>query len=93
MPFGAAQEIFSKFVNDWEHAKGYSKKMRLIDNLIHEFHMNLNSGVKGRFVGVNLIEGTKTQIADLILDLAYGDTNKAQVWADNANANMKKHRV
>ena len=90
MPFGAAQEIFSTFVADWEYAKGYTKKMRLIDNLIHEFHMNLNSGVKGRFVGINLIEGTKKQIADLIIDLAYGDTNKKQMFAENAGANMKQ---
>ncbi|MCL2197664.1 MAG: hypothetical protein FWB80_01960 [Defluviitaleaceae bacterium] len=89
MPFGAAQEIFSAFVDSWERAKGYAEKMRLIDNLIHEFHINLNSGVKGRFVGVNLIEGTKKQIADLILELAYGDVNKKQAFADNANANMK----
>jgi len=93
MPFGAAQEIFSAFVNDWERAKGYAKKMRLIDNLIHEFHMNLNSGVKGRFVGVNLIEGTKKQIADLIISLAYGDTAKTEMFAENANANMKKIKL
>jgi len=93
MPFGAAQEIFSAFVNDWERAKGYPAKMRLIDNLIHEFHMNLNSGVKGRFVGINLIEGTKKQIADVILDLAYGDISKKQAFAENANANMNKFRA
>jgi len=29
--------------------------IELIDRLIHEFHINLNSGVKGRFVAINLI--------------------------------------
>jgi hypothetical protein len=42
-----------------------------IDRLIHEFHINLNSGVKGRFVAINLIQGTKKQIGDLIISLAY----------------------
>jgi len=93
MPFGAAQAIFSAFVDDWERAKGYPVKMRLIDNLIHEFHMNLNSGVKGRFVGINLIEGTKKQIADVILNLAYGDSSIKQAFAENANANMNKFRT
>jgi hypothetical protein len=72
MPSGAATHIFNAFIDDWERAKGYAAKMRLIDNLIHEFHINLNSGVKGRFVGINLIEGTKKEIAALINELAYG---------------------
>ena len=59
--------------------------MRLVDGLIHEFHINLNSGVKGRFVGVNLIEGTKRQIGELILNLAYGDS--AQKFAENLRNN------
>ncbi len=73
MPSGAATHIFNAFITDWEKAYDYRQKMRLIDNLIHEFHINLTSGVKGRFVGINLIEGTKKQISDLILTLAYGE--------------------
>jgi len=76
MPSGAATKIFNAFIENWERAKGYSKKMILIDSLIHEFHINLNSGVKGRFVGINLIEGTKRQIEDFILKLAYGDNTE-----------------
>jgi len=71
MPSGAATAIFNAFIEDWPRAKGYSEKMRLVDRLIHEFHINLNSGVQGRFVGINLIEGSKKQIGDLINDLAY----------------------
>ena len=84
MPHGAASAIFSAFVNDWPKAKNYSDKMRLIDNLIHEFHINLSSGVKGRFVGINLIEGNKKQIEELILGLAYGDSK------NNFIKNLKK---
>jgi predicted RNA-binding Zn-ribbon protein involved in translation (DUF1610 family) len=73
MPSGAATAIFNAFIENWQHAKGYAEKMRLIDGLIHEFHINLNSGVKGRFVGINLIEGSKKQIGDLTLELAYGN--------------------
>ena len=72
MPSGAATAIFNAFIEDWPCAKGYAEKMRLVDGLIHEFHINLNSGVRGRFVGVNLIEGSKKQIGDLIFGLAYG---------------------
>jgi hypothetical protein len=84
MPHGAASHIFAAFVKDWETAKSYPAKMRLVDNLVHEFHINLNSGVKGRFVGINLIAGTKKQIGDLILQLAYGDNTKTFI------SNLKK---
>lgn len=58
----------------------YSEKMRIIDQLVHEFHINLVTGVKGRFVGINLIEGTKKQIEELILSLAYSEENKASKY-------------
>ena len=83
MPSGAATAIFNAFIDDWPRAKGYAAKMVLIDNLLHEFHINLNSGVKGRFVGINLIEGTKKQIEELILDLAYDGTNNTGKFAAN----------
>lgn len=73
MPSGAATHIFNAFIVDWEKAHSYYQKMQLIDGLIHEFHINLTSGVKGRFVGINLIEGTKKQVGELILTLAYGE--------------------
>jgi len=85
MPSGAATAIFNAFIDNWPRAKEYPAKMILIDNLIHEFHINLNSGVKGRFVGINLIEGTKKQIGDLILQLAYGDNNSTKKFIANLN--------
>jgi hypothetical protein len=73
MPTGGAAHIFNEFIKRWPMAKDEVEKMRLIDWLIHEFHINLLSGNKGRFVGINLIQGTKTQIKELILNLAYGN--------------------
>ncbi|MDF2987263.1 MAG: hypothetical protein K0R50_2773 [Eubacterium sp.] len=77
MPSGAATHIFNAFIKNWEKVKVYHEKMRLIDELIHEFHINLVSGIKGRFVGINLIDGSKKQIGDLILTLAYGDDKES----------------
>ena len=73
MPTGGAAHIFNKFISDWPRMQSDAEKMRLIDWLVHEFHINLLSGNKGRFVGINLIQGTKSQIKELILNLAYGD--------------------
>lgn len=84
MPSGAATATFNAFLEDWPRARGYAEKMRLVDALVHEFHTNLQSGVKGRFVGVNLIAGTKKQIEELILELAYGGS------AEQFAANLRK---
>lgn len=83
MPSGSAAHIFQAFLNAWPRANGYAQKMRLVDGLVHEFHMNLVTGVKGRFVGVNLIEGTKKQIEQLILSLAGEDDASQRQFAQN----------
>lgn len=72
MPRGEASGIFDKFIADWEKARDSAVKMRLIDNLIHEFHVSSIAGTKNRPVGVNLIQGTKEQVIGLIEELAYG---------------------
>jgi hypothetical protein len=70
MPRGAASRTFDLFVADWENTRTMESKMRLIDNLIHAFHIAAISGKQGRPVGVNLISGTKTQVIALIEELS-----------------------
>lgn len=72
MPRGAASAVFDRFVTDWERAGSPQEKMRQIDNLVHEFHMAEISGTRGRPVGINLIQGTKKQIVELLCELARG---------------------
>lgn len=73
MPAGRATPIFDSFTMKWPGCKDSNDKMLLIDWLIHECHVSLMSGLEGRSVCVNLIEGTKQQISDLITKLAYGN--------------------
>jgi hypothetical protein len=70
MPHGSAKYKFATFIKNWEGVQGYANKMRLIDNLIHEFHFNLLTNTNGRPVAINFIEGTKKQIEELIFGLA-----------------------
>lgn len=72
MPRGAASPLFDQFVIDWEGANTVEEKMRLIDNIIHECHVAIISGNKGRPTGINLIQGSKKQIIELIQELALG---------------------
>ncbi|MDR0896474.1 MAG: hypothetical protein LBN04_01320 [Oscillospiraceae bacterium] len=71
MPSRSATPFFNEFVNKWPFAKEYREKMRLIDEVIHQCHLNMLSGVTRGFAGMNLFEGSKREINELILALAY----------------------
>ena len=73
MPGGRATPIFENYLQKWQNCKNSTDKMMLIDWLIHECHVTLMSGLSGRSVCINLIEGTLKQISDLINKLAYGN--------------------
>ncbi len=70
MPYGAAAKIFAKYIADWSKAKTYSEKMILIDTLLHEFHLSMISGTRGRSVAMNFIDGTSRQVREIICNLA-----------------------
>lgn len=54
--------------------------MLLLDWLIHAFHVQ--SGVAGRRVAMNVIQGSREQLKELLLSLASGDAALAskQAW-------------
>lgn len=70
MPGGRAAPIFHRFEDKWPGCKNNNEKMLLIDWLIHECHVSVMSGAKGRSVCVNLIEGTLPQLRDTLETLA-----------------------
>ena len=70
MPAGRAAPIFDEFADKWELCKSASEKMLLIDRLVHECHVSIMTGGKGRSVCVNLIEGTIAQLKDMLEMLA-----------------------
>jgi hypothetical protein len=45
------------YVERWPQARTPAEKMRAIDALIHDYHVNF--GIDGRPVGENVIAGTK----------------------------------
>jgi hypothetical protein len=70
MPSRSATPFFNEFIAKWPLAKDYSEKMRLIDWVIHQCHLNMLSGVTRGFAGTNLIQGTGEDVRNLILALA-----------------------
>lgn len=71
MPTGAAAKVFDEFVEKWPQQQDYDSKMRAIDTLLHEFHLNLVSGAVHRPVAMNFMDGTREQIEKIINELAY----------------------
>lgn len=76
---GAAIPIIEDAVRTFPVKGAYADKMFWIDSLIHAFHGELNdlhekTGLAYRPVASNFIQGSFTQVAELIFSLAYGDT-------------------
>lgn len=70
MPGGRATPIFKAFADGWQRCSDAKSKMLLIDRLVHECHVTLMSGEKGRSVCMNLIEGTTAQLSEMLERLA-----------------------
>jgi hypothetical protein len=65
-------ELFRSFVDGFGKARSGRKKMVLIDQLIHGFHLSL-LGEPSRTTGVNLIEGSYHEVVHFLNELSYGD--------------------
>jgi len=85
--YGALSEL-KEFYDKYPLAKTYAEKMQLIDFLIHTFHGNLNER-PSRPTATNVIEGSNTAVANLIFNLAYGESST--VAADELDKWLEKY--
>jgi hypothetical protein len=95
MVTGSATDVFRNFVDRWPQVRTAAAKMELIDELIHEFHVNQR--IEGRPVGENVIGGTRKQVIALIEALAYGDASLAdrenhRAWRARLNDPIRQFR-
>lgn len=70
MPAHRAQPVFDAYIEKWQACMSEKEKMLLVDWLIHECHVTVMSGERGRSVCVNLIEGTAAQLRETLEMLA-----------------------
>ena len=68
---GAAVYAFSTFTEAYPRARTAQEKLLCIDRLIHAFHLSVR-GTSTRSAGVNLIEGSKQQVLQLLDEIAGG---------------------
>ncbi len=65
---GSRTELFQEFLERFPAAGTPQEKMLLLDWLIHAFHVQ--SGVSSRLVAMNVIQGSRSQLIELLTNLA-----------------------
>lgn len=73
---GHAQAAFERYVQTYPPCQNVREKIVAIDQLIHEFHwLILDEGKSPKAIkpaGVNLLQGSSTQVLTLLNELTYG---------------------
>ena len=77
---GSRSELFQEFLERFPAARSPQEKMLLLDWLIHAFHVH--SGVAGRLVAMNVIQGSREQLIELLSNLASSADGQAakEAW-------------
>lgn len=76
---GAAHWEYVKFMEDYPSTEGYAGKMRVVDRIVHAFHIDLQRHSVGRPAPVNLVEGSFKSTLRLLDELAFGDASTSGV--------------
>lgn len=80
---GHARRAFEKYLEEYPVCRDPRSKMLSIDRLIHEFHWMLKKDgeqpIAMRTACANLLEGTATEIMELLNELAYGQDTDAEM--------------
>lgn len=89
---GSRTELFQEFLEHFPTARTPQEKMLLIDWLIHAFHVQ--SGVSGRLVAMNVIQGSREQLRELLASLAARDGGQAakEAWLAEDNNPVRRFR-
>ena len=89
---GSRKELFQDFLERFPSAHTPREKMLLLDWLIHEFHVQ--AGVSSRLVAMNVIQGSRDQLIELLSTLASGEAAQAtkQAWLAKEDNPVRRFR-
>jgi len=89
---GSRTELFQEFLERYPSACTPREKMLLLDWLIHEFHVQ--SGVSWRLVVMNLIQGSRDQLIELLTSLAGCENQPStkKAWMVEENDPIRRFR-
>jgi len=89
---GSRKELFEEFLERFPSARLPEEKILLLDWLIHEFHVQ--SGVSRRLVAMNIIQGSREQLVQLLSTLAAreGGQTAKKTWLAEQNNPIRHFR-
>jgi hypothetical protein len=89
---GSRAELFQEFLDRHPAAHTPQEKMLLLDWLIHAFHVH--AGLSGRLVAMNVIQGSRDQLIEMITNLAASDAQAAtkQAWLAEEDNPLRRFR-
>ena len=90
---GSRAELFEEFLGRFKMTRTPREKMLLLDWLIHTFHMH--SGVSGRLVAMNVIQGSRAELVELINGLAGSEDTQAakEKWQAENDSPIRQFRL
>jgi hypothetical protein len=90
---GRAIDAFQSFYERYPHARTYKAKMLLIDQLIHQFHVDERSGSAVKTVASRLFEGNKKAVVRFLDELSARDPNEKQAWRRAVATTIDRHML
>ncbi len=89
---GSRTDLFQEFLVRFPAAHTPQEKMLLLDWLIHAFHVQ--SGVSSRLVAMNMIQGSRDQLIEMLSNLAASDIRLAfkEVWLAEEDNPIRRFR-
>ena len=89
----AAMEAVETYLDDYPRARKTEERMLCIDQLIHSFHISLQTGKLNRSFANNLIEGSHDQVVEFLdrLSAKPGGVDKDE-WRKGINSMYKTRR-
>lgn len=77
---GRAMDAFQTFYERFPLARTYRAKMLLIDQLIHQFHIDEKTGGAVKSIASRLFEGNKKDVVRFLDELSALDPGEKQAW-------------
>ncbi len=89
---GSRTDLFQDFLDRFPAARTPPEKMLLLDWLIHAFHVQ--SGVASRLVAMNVIQGSRDQLIEMLSMLAGSDSRQVskEAWQAQDDNPIRRFR-
>jgi hypothetical protein len=90
---GRAIEAYRSFYERYPQARTYQAKMLLIDQLIHQFHIDEKTGDAIKSVASRLFEGNKKAVVRFLDELSARDPDDKAAWRRTVATTIDRHAV